>query len=96
MNYRKIFLEKIDNLLNSNWTVPEFQDKYYNFYLSHSSSEYLNELETTFFGLVQEKLDWTAENPAENEKKYGWMDYNEFKEWLKINTKKFLEEENLK
>lgn len=94
MNYKDIFIEKINNLISNKWTVPEFEKEYYNYYLEQIPEGSLTLPQSTFFGLVQEKLDWTSKNPSDEEKKDGWFDYSEYIEWLKINAKDFLNDEN--
>lgn len=93
MNYREQLLEKINKLINNDWNVPTFEKEYYNFYLEQIPKNTLSNSETDFFGLVQEKLDWTAENPSYEEKKDGWADHETYIEWLKNNTREFLRDE---
>jgi hypothetical protein len=94
MNYKEILLEKINNLINGTWSVPEFEKEYYQYYLDEIPDKALNLVEDSFFGLVQEKLDWTSENPNEQEKKEGWFNHLEYIAWLKGNTQSFLKNEN--
>ncbi len=94
MDYKTILLEKINNLTNGTWSVLEFEKEYYQYFLDQVPGNAMNTIETEFFSLVQEKLDWTAENPDEQDKKYGYYDYLEYIAWLKKNTQEFLEDEN--
>ena len=93
MNYREELLKKINKLINGEWGVPDFEKEYYHFYLEKIPSNMLTNSEIGFFGLVQEKLDWTSKNPSEEEKGYGWADHGTYTKWLKNNTSKFLEDE---
>lgn len=93
MNYKEELLNKINKLINSEWDVPMFEKEYYHFYLDKVPSDKLTDSETNFFGLVQEKLEWTSENPSEEEKGYGWADYKTYTEWLRNNTREFLKNE---
>lgn len=44
----------------------------------------LSEDEENFFGNICEKMDYTADegNPDEEERKYGWINIEEFRLWL--------------
>jgi len=95
MNYKEILSEKINNLLSNKWTVPEFEKEYYTYFLEQIPENTLTLQQSTFYGLVQEKLDWTAENPSDQEKKDGWLNHSEYTEWLKENNKHFQENDNL-
>lgn len=94
MNYKDVLIEKINNLLSGKWTVPEFEKEYYLYYLEEVPGDALSLYQDTFYGLVQEKLDWTSENPTQQDKNDGWFDYNEYIDWLKINTQRFKESED--
>lgn len=93
MQYRKTLLEKINNLIDGTWHVPEFEREYYRYYLDEVPNNALNEREDLFFGWVQEKLDWTSENPSEEEKKFGWFNHIEYIDWVKQNTTEFIKNE---
>ncbi len=94
MNHKDILAEKINNLISNKWTVPEFEKEYYNYYLEEIPEDALTLPQSTFYGLVQEKLDWTGENPSEQEKKEGWFDQSEYVEWLKKSFQEFLSNED--
>lgn len=93
MNYKKDLTEKINKLINGSTTVPEFEKEYSSYYLNEVPDDALNETEDIFFGLVQEKLDWIAELPTEEEKKNGYLNYEEYTSWLKENTQDFFSNE---
>jgi hypothetical protein len=93
MDYRNELLNKINNLIEGRWDVPTFEKEYYNFYLEKVPKDSLTNIEHEFFGLVQEKLDWTSRLPTREESGYGWGDYNTYIQWLKNNTEKFLKDE---
>jgi len=40
-----------------------------------------------FFGDIQEKLDFTDENPDEESRKYGYINHKEYVKWLKEKMK---------
>jgi len=95
MNYKKILLEKINNLINGTWSLPEFEKEYYQYFLEQVPDDGLSMIESEFFALVQENLDWTAENPDDQDKKYGYYNYQEYISWLKKNTQDFLKDESV-
>jgi len=84
MNYRAELLGMIDRLVKGEWSVDQFRDAYYDFYLEQVPSDELSAEELDFFGAVQERLDWTSESPNKDERGYGWMDHQEFIEWLRV------------
>ena len=90
MDHKKILSEKINKLINGKYTVPQFEKEYYFYFIEKVPDEALTEEENLFFGEVQEKLDWTSEDPTEEEKKLGWMNHKEYVEWLKKKTDEFL------
>ncbi len=83
MDYKNTLLKMVIYLLDGTWTVSEFRDNYYDYYLEEVPDEVLSELDADFFGLIQEKLDWTDENPDLESRKYGWMDEPEFVRWAR-------------
>ncbi|HBV33005.1 TPA: hypothetical protein DEB72_00535 [Patescibacteria group bacterium] len=93
MDYKDALTKKIYNLISGKWGVPEFEKEYYRYFLEQVPEGSLTLPQSTFYGLVQEKLDWTAESPNEQEKKDGWFNYPEYIEWLKINAQLFQENE---
>ena len=94
MNYAEELLNKINMLLSGKWDVSKFESEYYNYYLDQVPSKLLTNNEIDFFGLVQEKLDWTSPNPTEEERKNGWADHNVYKNWLRNNMEAFLKDDN--
>jgi hypothetical protein len=90
---RGILLSKINELLEGKTSVPEFQDKYYDYFLDKVPDKSLAEPELMFFGLIQEQLDWTTENPGED-KKWGYKNYQEYTDWARKVTQAFLKDED--
>ena len=89
MNFKENLMEKIENLLNGNWSVNQFDEEYYYYYLNHVSEEKLSEKELEFFGSIQEQLEWTTQNPDKQSREYGWMDYHDFIHWVRKQQKLF-------
>jgi len=82
MDYREALLRSIDRLIAGGLTVPKFRDEYYDFYLETVPDDALSDRDSEFFGLVQEMLDWTTSDPPKVDKEAGWMDYEEYLNWL--------------
>lgn len=95
MDYKKVLLEKINNLINGIWTLPKFEEEYYQYFLNEVPDDSLTTTEMEFFGLVQEKLDWTAPTPSLEEKQDGYIDHQGYTEWLKNNTQDFINNEEV-
>ena len=94
-NYKVELQEKVNQLISGNQTVPQFKDAYYRYFHNDVPEDALNESSDTFFGLIAEVLDWTAENPDTQEAKDGWISYGEYIEWLKTMSDEFLGSESL-
>jgi len=83
MRHREKMLAMIRQVLAGEMEVKDFTDKYWNYYLREVPSGLLPEREEEFFGAVQERLDFTDEEPDDEERgEQGWMDFDELKEWL--------------
>ena len=83
LSYRKILLEKIKQFINSNQNLDVFYEDYYLFFVNKVPDKALNEDEFLFFGMIQEKIDFTSENPGKEDRKYGYIDVKEYKIWLR-------------
>jgi len=93
MDYRKILLDKVNKLISKEWAVPQFEKEYYSYYLNEVPEKALNNDELMFFGEIQEKLDWTAEKLSNLERYYGWLDFDQYLEYVKRITDDFLKTE---
>ena len=94
MDYKKILLDKIQRLIEGSITVPQFQKEYYDYFLEIAGQHVLTNTQLDFFGFVHEQLDWTAENPEEEARRYGWMNHKEYVEWLTAQTALFVKDEH--
>lgn len=79
----------IDEFLSGGCTFEEFVAKYYWCYLDEVPDKGLTDYDHEFFGLVQEKIDWTGEDPPESDRKDGWMDRAEYRDWLRQSLKEY-------
>lgn len=82
-------LRMIDRLLRGEWTVPEFRERYYDFYLEVPSSAFDDEQDCDFFSLVHERLDWADADPDKESRRYGWVTYDEYVDWLRVECRKY-------
>jgi hypothetical protein len=95
MNYKKLLLDKIQNLISGNWDVPGFHKEYYLYYFKNLPTKELSVSEETFFSLIAEGWDWTDEHPnSEDQEKYGWMNYPQYIEYVKRLTEAFKKDED--
>lgn len=90
MNYKKMLADMIERLLSGKWSVPEFRSGYYNFYLEQVPDEDLSDEDARFFGSVQEKLDWTNASPDQESQQFGWLNHEEFIQWVKNQYEQYL------
>jgi hypothetical protein len=74
----------IDRLLAGAWTVDEFRHAYYDFWVDEVPRGVLSDDDEEFFSDVQEKLDWTASSPTEDEKEHGWLTHEEYVDWVRL------------
>ncbi len=79
----------INNLLTGIWKVDEFRRNYYDFYLEVIPDDLLSDTESEFFASVQEKLDWVDESPDIGSQNAGWLNHEQFVEWLEQRKIKF-------
>ena len=49
MDYKNTLLKMVIYLLDETWTVSEFRDNYYDYYLEEVPDEVLSELDADFF-----------------------------------------------
>ncbi len=84
IDYKASMLEMIRKLVDGESTVPEFEKAYYLFYLEEVPEDGpLSDRDWDFFGLVQERLEWTDENPDEESRSYGWHDHRGYVEYVR-------------
>jgi hypothetical protein len=89
MTHRDELLRMIERLVSGEWSVPEFEAAYYEYYLDEVNDDSLSDRESEFFGAVHEKLDWTDKAPDPESRAYGWVDHDEFREWLQVQLDDF-------
>ena len=68
----------INDLISGEMSVSTFEEKYYSYFLNDVPDDCLSPDELDFFGIIQEKLDFTAIAPDTESRRYGWIDHKEF------------------
>ncbi len=74
--------DRINKLLSREYSVEEFREAYYMFFIDEVPEDALLEDTYDYFSDIQQKLDWVTEKPDEDERKYGWIDNEEFVKWV--------------
>ena len=82
--YQRILAEMIDRLTSGEWSVEDFRRAYYDYWLEEVPTDLLSPEEETFFSALQERLDWTTEQPTEEERRHGWINEQEYTDWVKL------------
>lgn len=90
MEHKAALVEMITRLLEGDWSVPEFQRQFYDYYLEKVPGTELSDRDAEFFGAVQEKLDWTDINPDPESKKHGWINQGEYVQWVRYKYWEYL------
>ena len=84
MDYRERMITMIYNVIDGTWTVPYFSSNYQHFYIEETpDSALIDDRDVSFFGDINEKLDWVAKDPPLEDRKNGWINETEFIIWLK-------------
>src|SRR5262245_33819343 len=89
MDYKEHLLSMIEHLVRGEWSVPEFEKHYYLFYVEEVPDEALSDVDSSFFGSVQERLDWTHAEPDATSRGYGWLNHEEFRSWVVEELKRY-------
>ncbi len=74
-------MKMIDDLVSGGLSVAQFHAQYYTFYLESIPEDAMSDSDYEFFGQLQEKLDWTDLNPSSEDRLWGWISYEEYKDW---------------
>lgn len=80
----------VDRLVSGDLSVPQFREAYYDFYVEEVPEDAMSDRDYEFFGGLQEKLDWTSPFPSDDERVWGWIDYEEYVGWVKRERDKYI------
>lgn len=83
VNYEALFLGVIDDFLAGKLSFDEFETRYSDCYIEEMPENGLSDEGHDFFGGIHEKFSWTGPDPAEEDRRYGWISREEFVEWLR-------------
>jgi hypothetical protein len=82
--YQRTLTRMIDRLTSGECSVKDFRRAYYDFWLEEVPTGVMSPEEEDLSSAIQEKLDWTAEQPSDEERGYGWLDEREYVDWVKL------------
>lgn len=88
MSNINILFDALEKAINGNSSYDQFQSDFYETYHMKVNSDELTEEESNFFSEISEKFDFTADQPPVEDRKDGYIDFDEFRNWLKqrLNT----------
>ena len=81
-DYAKKLRDLIVTYLRHETDHEQFDRRYYDLFLNRPAGAELSRDEEVFFSDVHEKLDLTHQEPSSQERKDGWIDQKQFREWL--------------
>jgi hypothetical protein len=85
MELRDEFDALIDAYVAGSVTYEQFHKRYWDLYIGQSGElKALSQAERDHYAAVNEKQEWTADTLSEEERKYGWIDTEELRAWLKV------------
>ena len=79
MDYHAELLGMVQRLVRGEWDVPPFERAFYMFYVDDVPEGALEDRDLEFFGLLQERLDWTEADPGPESRAYGWQNHEEYR-----------------
>lgn len=83
MDQRNVLLSMIAQFLDGQWSLSEFDRQFYSYYIDElPASGGLPDEEHQFFSRVHEKLDWTGADVSTDDRRDGWINEQEFRDWL--------------
>ena len=83
MDYLAVLQGMVIRLLDRTWTVSEFHDHFYMFFVDEVPDNVLSDTDFSFFCEIHEKLDWTAEAPDSASRSDGWIDEVAYLNWIR-------------
>ena len=82
-DYRSRLAGLIDDFLHDRLTFADFQKRYSDCFIEEMPGDALSSSELEAFGTVHEKAETTALTPSKEDRKYGWLDPAQFRDWLR-------------
>lgn len=87
-DFRAELGELADSFLACKLTFDDFQAAYSRRFIDEMPDAALSSEELDYFGQIHEKAEWTSAAPPESDRKDGWLDIDEFKQWLAQHRRK--------
>lgn len=82
MNYVQALNALIDKFLDRSISLAEFQQRYSDLFVDEIPDEGLPKALWEAYGEIHEKAEWTTADPPPADRKDGWLDGEEFRQWL--------------
>lgn len=86
-DYRERLDQIIDSFLAQRVPFDAFQRAYSDCYIDEQADAGFTAEEIDHYGVVHEKAEWTSTAPAEEDRKNGWLDVAQFREWLAVHER---------
>jgi hypothetical protein len=83
MDHRAELLRLIQRVAHGGCPVHEFEHAYGEYWVEDLPDGALSETDFDFFSAVHEKLRWTGRDPSAESRESGWIDYEEFRVWVR-------------
>ncbi len=86
----KYLLDKLSEATAGKSDYNKFEEDFYTYFVTKVKDGDLTEKHEDFFTDIQERFEYTSSNPNDEDRKYGYIDFEEFKKWLKEKIEKDL------
>jgi hypothetical protein len=81
--YEVRLLRMVDSFLAGETSWRDHERTFYSYYQDAPSGA-LSDAAHDFFGTVCEKIDFTGPDPDAESRRFGWIDPDEYRAWLKV------------
>ena len=78
----EILMEMAKAFLDGSMPFDQFETAYREYYFGKAAEKLQLRDEIDLYGDIIERLDWTARSPGKIDRQDGWMDRDQFREWL--------------
>ena len=87
-DYKKRLLDMVEKAVKGEWSFKEFEASFYWFFIDDVPADALDDEASWLFFEIQEMLEYTVEEPPEEDRKYGYVNEEEYLHWLREFVKK--------
>jgi hypothetical protein len=81
----------IDRALAREVAVPDFESQYALYWYERVPVDVMRSPAAAVYSAIVEKLEFTTEQPSDVERRDGWIDFDQFLEWLSGERRKLFE-----